>query len=87
MRQKTGDEQKLLDIMNKYGSARVHVDSGGIEGCSFEGNIRAKGNTWMYIGYGADVRYDGAEPFTPIDETYLALNEVMWNSVKKLSRE
>jgi hypothetical protein len=87
MRQFTDGEKKLVDIMEKYGTTMTSIDSGGHEGCSFEGNIRAKGSTWMYIGYGTDVRYNGDDPFTPVDETYLALNEVMWNTVEKISRK
>lgn len=86
MRQITDGEKKLVDIMETYGSVDVGVDNGSHDYCSFEGDMSTTANTWMHIGYGCDAN-DGIGEITPIEETYLALNSVMWKAVKYLTRK
>lgn len=80
-RQISDTEENRIYIMEKYGEVSLACDSmTEIITCSFFGG---KGS-WSYVGFGAD--YDlglGPDALTPVEETYLALEQLMWNEIDR----
>ncbi len=73
MREITNHEKKLIDIMEKYGDVYTYEDD--TDECAILGNIHTNGIAWAHTSDGN--RLD----VSPIQETYLALKDVVLNMV------
>jgi len=77
-RQITDTDEEQIAILALYGEVTLGIDEmTQISMCSIHG-----GGPWTYVGYGAD--YDlgtGPDAISAVEETYLALEQVLWNAV------
>jgi hypothetical protein len=74
-----------MEIMKKYGQVTLKRDpkNGKVERCvllgvPMRGLVTGQSWRWTHVGYG------DALGITPIEETYWALNDIMWDTVENL---
>ncbi len=86
MRLINANEKKLVAIMMKYGEVHTYVDA---DSCLIMGSMPAIGNAWTYAGSGGNVLRFDRKPsdISPVEDTYLALRDIMLDMVKEIQEK
>ncbi len=85
MRGISANDKKMISIMEKYGIVYFYTDA--IEHCLMVGNTTADGFYWTYAGNGGN-RFDKKpSDISPVENTYMALEDVLLNTVEMIQEE
>lgn len=83
MRQISDGDKRIVSILELYGDVRLGADEDNSEWCFFGGTESANGSRWTHMGYGVR-EYNSSKELSSIDETFLALNSIMLETVQKI---